>query len=56
MLFITGYLVKTREASRQRMLIFVLCKSLILSGGQRRDRTADAGLFRALPMDLSGLE
>jgi hypothetical protein len=22
-------------------------KSLILSGGQRRDRTADAGLFRA---------
>ena len=24
-----------------------LYKSLILSGGQRRDRTADAGLFRA---------
>ena len=31
-------------------------KLLILNGGQRRDRTADAGLFRALPMDLSGLE
>jgi hypothetical protein len=34
----------------------ILTKLLILNGGQRRDRTADAGLFRALPMDLSGLE
>ncbi len=24
-----------------------VAKSLILNGGQRRDRTADAGLFRA---------
>jgi hypothetical protein len=28
----------------------------IQDGGQRRDRTAEAGLLRALPMDLSGLE
>jgi hypothetical protein len=25
----------------------IAAKSLILNGGQRRDRTADAGLFRA---------
>jgi hypothetical protein len=25
-------------------------KLLILNGGQRRDRTADAGLFRAAPI------
>jgi hypothetical protein len=35
-----------RKASRPGRLIFVLRKSLILNGGQRRDRTADAGLFR----------
>jgi len=35
----------------------LLDKLLILNGGQRRDRTADAGLFRgSLPMDLSCLE
>ena len=28
-------------------LIFIPRKALILNGGQRRDRTADAGLFRA---------
>jgi len=47
MLFITSHLAKTRESLRQGRLIFVLRKSLILNGGQRRDRTADAGLFRA---------
>jgi hypothetical protein len=25
----------------------LICELLILNGGQRRDRTADAGLFRA---------
>jgi hypothetical protein len=28
-----------------------ICKLLILNGGQRRDRTADAGLFRAGVLD-----
>jgi hypothetical protein len=47
MLFITSYLAKTHESLPLGRLVFVLRKSLILSGGQRRDRTADAGLFRA---------
>ena len=32
-------------ASENRVVL--VGKSLILNGGQRRDRTADAGLFRA---------
>ena len=41
------FFAKRAKASRQGRLIFVLRKALILDGGQRRDRTADAGLFRA---------
>ena len=47
MLVTTGYLAKRAKASRHGRLIFSIRKSLILNGGQRRDRTADAGLFRA---------
>jgi hypothetical protein len=35
------------NAPRPRGLMFIPRKLLILNGGQRRDRTADAGLFVA---------
>jgi hypothetical protein len=38
---------KKTKASRTEGSSFNTCKLLILNGGQRRDRTADAGLFRA---------
>jgi NADPH:quinone reductase-like Zn-dependent oxidoreductase len=43
--FSTIYKEGVRTASENRRELSV--KSLILNGGQRRDRTADAGLFRA---------
>ena len=57
MLFITGHLAKTLESLPSWEAPLILRRLLILNGGQRRDRTADAGLFRGpLPMDLNGLE
>ena len=39
--------LKSRKAFRAGGLFFEFCRLFILNGGQRRDRTADAGLFRA---------
>jgi hypothetical protein len=36
-----------QEDVKKQRTAELLAKSLILNGGQRRDRTADAGLFRA---------
>jgi hypothetical protein len=47
MLFKMGYLFENVKASRIGDFCVCSCKLLILNGGQRRDRTADAGLFRA---------
>jgi hypothetical protein len=38
---------KKRESLPNGRLMIEICNLLILNGGQRRDRTADAGLFRA---------
>jgi hypothetical protein len=35
------------KASRTGGYGLITCKYMIRNGGQRRDRTADAGLFRA---------
>ena len=43
--FSTAYKEGVKMASENNCVLFD--KLLILNGGQRRDRTADAGLFRA---------
>jgi hypothetical protein len=47
MLLIKGHLSGTRQSLPFGGFSFVPSNLLILNGGQRRDRTADAGLFRA---------
>ena len=43
LLKINALLLEMKKPPERRLA----CKLLILNGGQRRDRTADAGLFRA---------
>jgi hypothetical protein len=51
------YLTKMRVKMASENYLALFAKLLILNGGQRRDRTADAGLFKGpLPMGLSCLE
>jgi len=48
-------LQKIEKPPRMGGLLTTSRKLLIINGGQKRDRTADAGLS-GLPMNLSGLE